>query len=31
VSPSATAIEVEKKGMPRFAFSEPSIGSTTTV
>ncbi len=31
VSPSATAIEMEKNGMPRFAFSEPSIGSTTTV
>ena len=31
MSPSATAIEIEKNGMPRFAFSEPSIGSTTTV
>src|SRR5437763_14024269 len=31
LSPSATAIEIEKNGMPRFAFSEPSIGSTTTV
>src|SRR5579872_1383772 len=30
VSPSATAIDSEKNGMPRFAFSEPSIGSTTT-
>ena len=30
-SPSATAIEIEKNGIPRFAFSEPSIGSTTTV
>ena len=29
-SPSATAIETEKNGMPRFAFSEPSIGSITT-
>ena len=30
VSPSATAIESEKNGMPRFALSEPSIGSMTT-
>src|SRR4051794_26903239 len=30
VSPSATAIETAKKGMPRLALSEPSIGSTTT-
>ena len=30
VEPSATAIETEKNGMLRFAFSEPSIGSTTT-
>src|SRR5437763_1977768 len=30
VSPCATAIEREKKGMPRFAFSDPSIGSTTS-
>src|SRR5437764_7619915 len=29
VSPSATAIESEKKGMPRFALSDPSIGSMT--
>ena len=29
-APSATASESEKKGMPRFAFSEPSIGSSTT-
>src|SRR6266700_2032021 len=28
-SPSATAIESEKKGMPRFALREPSIGSIT--
>ena len=30
VDPSATAIDTEKNGMFRFAFSEPSIGSTTT-
>jgi len=24
-------MEIEKNGMPRFAFSEPSMGSTTTV
>ena len=30
VSPSATAIETEKNGMPRLALSDPSIGSTTT-
>jgi hypothetical protein len=30
VSPSATAIESEKNGIPRFALSEPSIGSTMT-
>ena len=30
VGPSATAIESAKNGMPRFAFTEPSIGSTTT-
>ena len=30
VPPSATASESEKKGMSRFAFSEPSIGSQTT-
>src|SRR5919204_2283692 len=29
VSPSATATEREKKGIPRFALREPSIGSTT--
>src|SRR4051794_31151559 len=29
VSPSETAMESEKNGMPRFALSEPSIGSTT--
>ena len=29
--PSATASENEKNGMPRFAFTDPSIGSTTTV
>src|SRR5579862_144576 len=29
-SPSATAIERLKNGIPRFAFSDPSIGSTTT-
>ena len=29
MSPSATAIETEKNGIPRLAFSEPSIGSTT--
>ena len=28
--PSATASESEKKGMPRFAFRLPSIGSQTT-
>src|SRR5437868_4782181 len=28
--PSATAIETLKNGIPRFAFSDPSIGSTTT-
>ncbi len=28
--PSATASENEKNGIPRFAFTEPSIGSTTT-
>ena len=31
VAPSATASEREKNGIPRFAFTEPSIGSTTTV
>src|SRR5438094_527040 len=30
VAPSATASERAKNGMPRLAFSEPSIGSTTT-
>src|SRR5512132_3262882 len=30
VAPSATASESAKNGIPRFAFSEPSIGSTTT-
>ena len=30
VGPSATASESEKNGMPRFALTEPSIGSTTT-
>src|SRR5438132_4421346 len=30
VGPEATAIERAKKPMPRFAFSEPSIGSMTT-
>ena len=30
VGPSATAIETAKKGKPRLAFSEPSMGSTTT-
>jgi hypothetical protein len=30
VAPSATAIDIEKYGMFRFALSEPSIGSTTT-
>src|SRR6266545_152902 len=30
LSPSATAIESEKNGIPRFALSEPSMGSTTT-
>ena len=30
VGPSATARQSEKYGMPRFAFSEPSIGSSTT-
>src|SRR3954447_12269881 len=30
VGPDATATESEKKPMPRFAFSEPSIGSITT-
>src|SRR6266566_3806968 len=30
VGPEATAIERAKKPMPRFAFSEPSIGSITT-
>ena len=29
VSPSATAIETEKNGIPRLALSDPSIGSTT--
>src|SRR2546421_100169 len=28
--PSATAIETLKNGIPRFALSDPSIGSTTT-
>src|SRR6266487_125168 len=28
--PSATATEKEKNGIPRFALTEPSIGSTTT-
>ena len=31
VGPSATASENEKNGIPRFAFTEPSIGSTTTL
>ena len=31
VGPSATASEKEKNGMPRFAFTDPSIGSTTTL
>ena len=30
VGPSATASESEKNGIPRLAFTEPSIGSTTT-
>src|SRR2546430_13626467 len=30
VQPSARASESEKNGIPRFAFSEPSMGSTTT-
>src|SRR6266496_137093 len=30
VAPSATASESAKNGIPRLAFSEPSIGSTTT-
>src|SRR6185437_7200671 len=30
VAPSATASESAKKGIPRLAFSDPSIGSTTT-
>src|SRR5262245_56074431 len=29
VSPRATAIDTEKNGMPRFALSEPSMGSIT--
>ena len=30
MGPSATATDTEKNGMPRFAFTDPSIGSTTT-
>src|SRR3954468_14626368 len=30
VAPSATATDSAKNGMPRLAFKEPSIGSTTT-